>query len=149
MKVIVQRVKRASVSVDNKIVNKIENGFLLLVGFTHNDTIDDINYMVKKIINLRIFNDENDLMNRNILDVNGNILSISQFTLYANCQKGNRPSFVDAMQPNKAKELYLKFNEELNKCVKTYDGIFGADMKIDLINDGPVTIILESKKTVN
>ena len=145
MKVVVQRVKYASVKVNHKLINEIDEGLLLLVGFTHEDTIEDINYMVRKITNLRIFNDENDLMNKSILDINGKILSISQFTLYADCKKGNRPSFIDAMKPDKAKKLYLKFNEELNKIVKTYDGIFGADMKVELLNDGPVTIVLESK----
>lgn len=146
MKVILQRVSSASVKVDNQIVNEISNGLLLLVGFTHNDTIKDIDYMVRKIINLRIFNDDNGKMNKSIKDVKGNILSISQFTLYANTVNGNRPSFIDSMPYNQAEKLYEIFNNELNNIIPTLGGIFGADMKVNLINDGPVTIILDSNK---
>ena len=146
MKVILQRVSSASVKVDNQIVNEISNGLLLLVGFTHNDTINDIDYMVRKIINLRIFNDDNGKMNKSIKDVKGNILSISQFTLYANTVNGNRPSFIDSMPYNQAEKLYEIFNNELNNIIPTLGGIFGADMKVNLINDGPVTIILDSNK---
>ena len=146
MRVVVQRVKEAKVEVDNSLVNQIKEGLLLFVGFTHEDKKEDINYLVKKVINLRIFNDENGLMNKSIiLDINKEILSISQFTLYADTKKGNRPSFIQAMKPDIAQEMYNNFNEELNKYVKTYSGIFGADMQISLINDGPVTIILDSK----
>ncbi len=146
MKVVIQRVKEASVSVNNKLFNEIKQGYLILVGFTHDDTIEDIDKIVKKIINLRVFADEEGKMNKNIIEVNGSILSISQFTLYANTKKGNRPSFVKAMAPTKALKLYNLFNRELNKEVNTLPGMFGADMQINLINDGPVTIILDSQE---
>ena len=128
----------------NKLINKIEQGYLLLVGFTHNDTIDQVETYVKKIINLRVFADENNLMNKSILDIKGSILSISQFTLYANTKKGNRPSFIDALNPQDAKHLYEQFNAKLNEYVPTYSGVFGADMQVELLNDGPVTIILDN-----
>ena len=144
MKVVVQRVLSASCSVDNKIIGKINEGLLLFVGFTHNDTIDNIKYLVNKIINLRICDDCNHVMNLSIKDLNKEILSISQFTLYANSEKGNRPSYINAMNNNEATKLYDLFNEELKKStLKVETGIFGADMKISLVNDGPVTIILE------
>ena len=145
MKVIVQRVDNASVSVDNKIVGSVDKGFMLLVGFTHDDDIKDIEYMVRKVINLRIFDDENGVMNKSIIDVNGSILSISQFTLYADTKKGNRPSYVNAMKGELSTVLYDKFNELLSEHVKVETGIFGSEMKVSLINDGPVTIILDSK----
>ena len=145
MKVIVQRVDNASVSVDNKIVGKVDKGLMLLVGFTHDDSIKDIEYMVRKVINLRVFDDENGVMNRSILDINGSILSISQFTLYADTKKGNRPSYVNAMKGELSTVLYDKFNELLSEHVKVETGIFGSEMKVSLINDGPVTIILDSK----
>ena len=144
MKVVVQRCKKAKCTIDNKISGEIEHGYMLLVGFTHTDSIDTIDKMVKKIINLRIFEDENEKMNKNILQVNGSILSISQFTLYANTNEGNRPSFTNAMKPDLASKLYNIFNAKLkenNIAVET--GVFGADMQIDFVNDGPVTIILE------
>ena len=143
MKVVIQRVKRASVSVDGKLINKINQGYLLLVGFGQNDREEDIAKVVKKIVNLRIFADENNLMSKSILDVQGEILSISQFTLYANTKKGNRPSFVEALNPEIAQKYYEIFNEQLNKSVKTLPGVFGADMQIELVNDGPVTIIID------
>lgn len=144
MKVILQRSKEASVSVDKKIVGKIDNGLVLLVGFNENDTSHEIDYMVDKIINLRIFDDENGVMNKSLLDINGSILSISQFTLYADTQKGRRPSYKSAMSPNKATILYDEFNQKLkNKNIKIATGIFGASMEVSLVNDGPVTIILE------
>jgi len=144
MRVVVQRSKNASVKVDEKIVGKIDYGLVLLVGFTHTDTITQLEYMVDKIINLRIFDDDNGVMNKSLLDVKGSILSISQFTLYADCKKGRRPSYIDALNPNDATILYDKFNNLLkDKNVKVETGIFGADMKVELINDGPVTIILE------
>ena len=146
MKVVVQRVLNASVKVDNKTVGKIDNGFMILVGFTHSDEISDIEYMVKKISNLRIFDDENGVMNKSILDVNGSILSISQFTLYADTKKGNRPSYINAMSGEKATLLYDKFNELLKEKVNVETGIFGSEMKVSLINDGPITIILDSKE---
>ncbi len=144
MKVVVQRSKKASCTVNNKIVSSIENGLVLLVGFTQGDNIDNIKYLVKKIINLRIFNDENNIMNKSILDNKDyQILSISQFTLYADTKKGNRPSYISALNSIEANILYDKFNEELKKYLPVETGIFGADMQINLINDGPITIILE------
>lgn len=146
MKVVIQRVKNASVKVDEKTIGKIDFGLVLLVGFTHNDSIEQIEYMVDKIINLRIFNDENGVMNKSLIDVGGSILSISQFTLYADCKKGRRPSYVDALNPNEAIKLYDKFNELLkSKNINVEIGEFGADMKVELINDGPVTIVLEKE----
>ena len=144
MKVVVQRSKESFVKVDNKIVGKINSGLVLLVGFTHKDSEDDIKAMVNKIINLRIFDDENKIMNKNILEVNGNILSISQFTLYANTSKGNRPSYIEALNKEEASMLYDKFNNELRKYLNIETGIFHADMEVNIINDGPVTIILEN-----
>lgn len=144
MRVVIQRVDEASVKVDNKIVGQINKGFMLLVGFTHTDTLKDIDYMVEKIINLRIFDDENGVMNKSLLDVNGNILSISQFTLYANTIKGRRPNYLDALGGDEASKLYNIFNMKLKEQnIKVETGIFGAEMKVSLINDGPVTIILE------
>jgi len=143
MRVVVQRVKSASVSINNELINKISNGFLLLVGFTHTDTEDNLDKMIEKIISLRIFSDEDGNMNKNIYDVNGEILSVSQFTLFASTKKGNRPSFVDAMKYDEAKKLYEKFNKKLNEKIKTKTGVFGSDMLVKLENDGPVTIILE------
>lgn len=143
MRVIVQRVKRASVEVNKKIVGKIDNGFMLLVGFTEGDNHDTINEMVKKVINLRIMDDENGVMNKSILDTKGSILSISQFTLYADTKKGNRPSYINAMKGDKASPLYDLFNEELRKHLHVETGIFGSEMLVSLENDGPVTIILE------
>ena len=145
MRVIVQRVKEASVTVDNKIVGKIGYGFMLLVGFTEGDNITNIDAMVKKILNLRIMDDENGVMNKSILDVGGNILSISQFTLYADASKGNRPSYIKSLGGSEASKLYDKFNEELSKSIKVETGIFGADMEIEEVKDGPVTIIIDSK----
>jgi len=144
LKVIVQRSKNSSVKVNNKIVGEIDFGLVILVGFTKEDNLDKINQMVNKIINLRIFNDENGIMNKNILDIEGKILSISQFTLYANTKKGNRPSYVDALNKETATILYDKFNEELRKYLKVETGIFHTDMEVNIINDGPVTIILEN-----
>ena len=144
MRVIVQRVKEANVKVDEKVVGEIGYGYMLLVGFTYGDTIDNIKEMVKKIINLRIMDDENKVMNKSILEIEGtSILSISQFTLYADTTKGNRPSYINALNPKDASKLYDLFNEELSKRIKVKTGIFGEDMKIDFTNDGPVTILLE------
>lgn len=146
MKVVVQRAKNAEVKVDNKIVAKINHGFVLLVGFTHNDTIEDINYCAKKVANLRIFEDENHKMNLSLNDVQGAILSVSQFTLYSDTRKGNRPSFIEAARPEQAKALYDEFNDKLRKeNIKVETGIFGAMMEVSLVNDGPVTIIIDSK----
>ena len=146
MKVVIQRSKNASVSVDNKIINQIDHGFVILVGFTQEDNSLDIDYIVKKITNLRIFDDENGIMNKSIIDVGGSILSISQFTLYADTKKGNRPSYIKALNGSEAIKLYDEFNSKLNEFVNTLPGVFGADMKVSLINDGPVTIIIDSKE---
>lgn len=143
MKVIVQRSKESSVSVDNNLINKIDRGLVLLVGFTEGDDESKLINMAKKIVNLRIFDDDAGVMNKSILDVGGEVLSISQFTLYADTKKGNRPSYINALSGDKAIILYDKFNEELNKYINTYPGIFGADMQVNITNSGPVTIILE------
>ena len=144
MKLIVQRVKEAEVKVDEKTTGKIGKGFLVLLGVTHTDTKENADYLAKKLINLRIFEDENDKMNLAIKDVNGELLIVSQFTLYADCTGGNRPSFVNAAKPDVAEPLYEYF---MKKCeeygIHVEHGIFGADMKVSLINDGPVTIELE------
>ena len=143
MRVLIQRSKKSSVSVDNKLVNEIDRGLVLLVGFTEGDDESTIDAMIKKIINLRIFDDEKGVMNKSILDVGGSILSISQFTLYADCKKGNRPSYLNALGGDKATLLYDLFNKKLNEFIETKAGIFGADMLISIENDGPVTIWLE------
>ena len=144
MKVLVQKSLKSSVSVDGKIINKIDSGLVLLVGINVNDTSKDIDWMVNKVLNLRIFDDENGVMNKSILDVGGEILSISQFTLQAETKKGNRPSYINAMKGEDANKLYEEFNEKLNKQIKTYPGVFGADMLVDIQNNGPTTIILDS-----
>lgn len=145
MKVVVQRSLDSSVSINNKIVGKIEKGLVLLVGFTEGDNELVINKMVKKVINLRIFDDENGVMNKSLLDINGSVLSISQFTLYANTKKGNRPSYIEALNGNLASPLYDLFNKKLKEQgVIVETGVFGADMKVSITNDGPITIILES-----
>ncbi len=147
MKLVVQRSKNSKVLVDNKIVGKIEKGLVVLVGFTHNDTIEDIKKLTKKLVNLRIFDDENHIMNKSILDIKGKILSVSQFTLYADCKKGNRPSYINSMRADDARKLYELFNEEIKKYdIHLETGIFQADMLVEINNDGPVTIILESEK---
>lgn len=144
MRVLVQKSKQASCVVDGKTVGKIESGLVLFVGFTETDTIDNIKYLVKKVLNLRIFEDEFGVMNKSLLEQeNKEVLSISQFTLYADTKKGNRPSYIKALNGNDAKKLYDLWNEELNKEVSVKTGIFGADMQISLINDGPTTIWLE------
>ena len=143
MKVIVQRCMKASVSVENKIVGKIDKGLMLLVGFTYGDTEKEIDYLIDKIVHLRIFDDENGVMNQSLLDVSGSILSISQFTLYADTRKGRRPSYIKALNGEEANTLYQLFNQKLRQFTIVEEGIFGADMKVDFINDGPVTIILE------
>ena len=143
MRVLVQRSLKSNVSVDGKTIGSIDKGMVLLVGFTEGDTIDNIKYLVNKIVNLRIFDDEFGVMNKSILDVGGNILSISQFTLYADTKKGNRPSYINALGGDKAIILYDQFNEELRKFVKVETGKFGAEMLVNIQNDGPVTILLE------
>lgn len=145
MKLVIQRVKESSVSVDGKIVGSINKGFLVLVGVGPDDTEQTADYLVKKLLNLRIFRDENDKMNLSIKDINGELLLISQFTLYADCSSGNRPSFIGAAKPELGNKMYEYF---IHKCktesgLKVEKGIFGADMKVSLINDGPVTILLE------
>ena len=144
MKVVVQRSKNSSVSINNKIVGKIDKGLVVLVGFTDGDSLKDIDYIVRKIVNLRIFDDENGVMNKSILDVGGSILSISQFTLYADTKKGNRPSYIKAMNGSDATKLYDIFNEKLREYVNVETGVFGADMLVSISNDGPITIIVES-----
>ena len=143
MRILVQRSKKSNVTVDGKIVGSISNGLVLLVGFKENDTIEDINYLVKKVINLRIFDDENGVMNNSILQNGGDILSISQFTLYADTNKGNRPSYINAMKNTEAIKMYDLFNEELRKHVHVETGRFGAEMIVSITNDGPITIMLE------
>lgn len=143
MKVLVQRCDRASVSVDNKIVGSIGKGMMILVSFTHTDTTENIDYMVDKVLNLRIYDDESGIMNKSILDTKGSILSISQFTLYADTKKGRRPSYINALNGEKAILLYDEFNKKLKEHIKVETGIFGAEMKVELVNDGPITIMLE------
>mgnify|MGYP000412113623 FL=1 len=147
MKVVIQRVTRASVTIEQQLFSSIGKGMLILVGIQSDDTDDDINWLASKIVNLRIFDDENGVMNKSVLDTNGEILTVSQFTLMARTKKGNRPSYIDAAPPAISVPLYEKFvatlSQELHKEVQT--GQFGANMKVELINDGPVTIIIDSK----
>ena len=144
MRLVVQRVKNAHVEVEGKIVGKIETGFLVLIGVTHNDTKEQADYLVKKLCKLRVFTDENDKMNLGLKDINGELLIVSQFTLYADCTQGNRPSFIEAAKPDQANELYEYFCSECEKNeIHVEKGIFGADMKVSLVNDGPATILLE------
>ena len=146
MRVVVQRVKHASVTINGTVNGKINNGFLVLLGVQSTDNEQDVDYLVKKVTNLRIFSDENDKMNLSLKDVNGELLIVSQFTLYANCKEGNRPSFVEAAKPDIAIPLYEYFVSECKKIIPVVEtGIFGVDMKVDLLNDGPVTIIMDSK----
>lgn len=148
LRAVVQRVSQASVKVDEKIVGEINKGLLVLLGVGREDTVADLEYLVNKIVGLRIFEDENDKMNLSLLDIKGELLVVSQFTLYGDVRKGKRPSFTDSAPPEVAEEMYLKF---IDKCaemgIKTEKGMFGANMKVSLINDGPVTILLDSKKT--
>ena len=144
MRVLVQRCDKDNVKVDSNIVGSIDKGLMILVGFTEGDNFDTIKYMVDKIVNLRVFDDENGIMNKSLLDKSFSILSVSQFTLYGDASKGRRPSYINALNGSLAKPLYDKFNEELRKYgIKVETGIFGGDMKVELINDGPVTIMLE------
>lgn len=146
MRVLIQRVKKASVSIDNKVVGKCDYGYLLLVGFTHIDDENVVNKMVDKVVQLRINEDDQGKTNLNLEAKNGQILSVSQFTLYANCKEGRRPSFVDAAKPIMATHLFDLFNLKLKeKCSHVETGVFGADMKVELINDGPFTILLDSE----
>ncbi len=143
MKILVQRCKYAKVSVDNKIVGKIDNGIMALVSFTEGDNESNIDYMIDKLVNLRIFDDEKGIMNKSVIETNGSILSISQFTLYADTTKGRRPSYFKALRGEEAIKLYDLFNQKLSKIIHTETGIFGAEMQVELLNDGPVTIMLE------
>jgi len=147
MRVVVQRVSEASVKVDGNLISSISKGLLILLGIENNDTIDDIDWLIKKISNLRIFSDENQKMNYSIRDVKGDIIVVSQFTLHAKTKKGNRPSYINAARPEVAIPLYEKFINKLSveSGSNIYGGKFGADMKVSLINDGPVTIIIDSK----
>jgi D-aminoacyl-tRNA deacylase len=146
MRIVIQRVNNASVNVENKEVSTITKGLLLFIGFNKEDTIKEFDYMIDKVINMRIFDDEAGIMNKSVIDIDGEILSVSQFTLYADPSKGRRPSYDQAMKSDEAKSLYEKFNYELQlKYPKVKTGIFQAEMKINLENDGPVTIILESR----
>ena len=146
MRIFVQRSLKSSVSVNNKIVGSIDKGLVILVGFTEGDNSEKIDYLVKKVLNLRIFDDENGVMNKSILDVGGSILSISQFTLYADTKKGNRPSYINAMKGDTAVNLYEEFNNKLKEYVSVETGIFGSDMIVNIENDGPVSILLESRE---
>lgn len=147
MRVVIQRVSKACVKIKGEIVGKIGPGFLLLVGFTHDDTSSDIDYLVKKIVNMRIFEDENGKMNISLLQKGYQILSVSQFTLFADTRSGNRPGFSAAAKPEIATKLYDEFNAKLREQnVHVETGIFGAEMEVELVNDGPVTIIIDSKK---
>lgn len=144
MRLVIQRVSHASVAVDGNIVGEIDKGLLVLVGVTHSDTIREIKWLANKLINLRIFNDDNGKMNLSLKDIQGKVLAVSQFTLYGDAVKGNRPSFIDAAKPELANELYELFKDEVNKLgIQLSSGVFGADMQVNLLNDGPVTIILE------
>ena len=145
MRVVVQKCLESSVKVDGKLISSINKGLMVLVGFTHTDTEKEIDYLVNKVINLRVFEDENGVMNKSVLDENGEILCISQFTLYGDASKGNRPSYINAMNGENAVKLYDLFCEKLNEKIITKKGVFGADMKVSLINDGPTTIIIDSK----
>lgn len=147
MRVVLQRSKYSKVTIDGKINGEINKGLVILVGFTNGDDEKIVDKMIDKIINLRIFEDENGLMNKSLIDENGEILNISQFTLYANTKKGRRPSFTQALNPDEAKKLYDYMNNALKeKGVKTETGIFGADMKVLIYNDGPVTIVIDSNE---
>lgn len=145
MKVVIQRVKKAQVVIDEELVGDIKQGLLLLVGVGPDDEQEDLDYAVRKITNMRIFSDDMGKMNLSVQDVKGSILSVSQFTLFADTKKGNRPAFTGAAKPDKAEQLYNAFNEALAQCVPVETGVFGADMHVSLVNDGPVTIILDTK----
>ncbi|HEX8377456.1 MAG TPA: D-aminoacyl-tRNA deacylase [Pedobacter sp.] len=151
MRTVIQRVSQASCTVDQKITGKIDSGLLVFVGIEDSDTIEDLTWLAQKIVNMRIFGDENGLMNKSVLDINGQILLISQFTLFAQTKKGNRPSFIRAAKPEKAIPMYDQMILELEKLTGQIPqaGIFGADMKIELLNDGPVTIIIDTKDKEN
>lgn len=147
MRAVIQRVSKASVTIDNKIYSQIENGLLVLIGIEDADNAEDIEWLSGKIVNLRVFNDDNGVMNVSVKDINGDILAVSQFTLHASTKKGNRPSYIKASKPEFAIPMYEKFiqqlSNDLGKIVGT--GVFGADMKVELLNDGPVTIVIDTK----
>lgn len=145
MKLVIQRVKSASVSIDGRVYNAIQQGLLLLVGVGPEDQQEDLDYAVRKIVNMRIFSDDEGKMNLSVKDIQGEVLSISQFTLFADTKKGNRPAFTGAAKPDMAEAFYQEFNQELAKEVSVEAGVFGADMQVELVNDGPVTIILDTK----
>lgn len=145
MKIIIQRVSQASVSIDGNVTGAIDQGLMLLVGVGPDDIAEDLAYAVRKIINMRIFSDADGKMNLSIQDIKGSILSISQFTLFADTKKGNRPAFIGAAKPDLASQFYDDFNTELAKTVPVERGVFGADMQVSLVNDGPVTIVLDTK----
>nr|WP_205397585.1 D-aminoacyl-tRNA deacylase [Streptococcus lutetiensis] len=145
MKVVIQRVKEAQVTIDDELVGDINQGLLLLVGVGPDDGQEDLDYAVRKITNMRIFSDDMGKMNLSVQDIKGSILSVSQFTLFAETKKGNRPAFTGAAKPDKAEKMYLDFNEALAQFVPVETGVFGADMQVSLVNDGPVTIILDTK----
>ncbi len=147
MRVVIQRVTEASVQVNNEIIGAINNGLMILLGIEDADTNEDIEWLSNKIINLRIFNDENEVMNKSLLDINGDILLISQFTLHASTKKGNRPSYIKASKPDFAIPMYKQMIAQLEQLLnkKIHTGVFGADMKVRLLNDGPVTIVIDSK----
>lgn len=147
MRAVVQRVKKSDVKVDGKVVGEIQKGFNVLVGISKDDAIEDLKYIRDKIINLRVFEDENEKMNLSLKEVGGELLIISQFTLYGDCRKGRRPNFMDALAGEEAKGFYLKFLEMLKEeNIKVEAGIFGANMEVNIVNDGPVTLILDSKR---
>lgn len=147
MRVVIQRVRKANVHIDGKKISEIEKGLLVLVGICEEDTQEDIEWLTKKIVNLRIFDDDNGVMNKSMLEANADIMIVSQFTLYASCKKGNRPSYIKAAKPDIAIPLYEKFCATTQALTgkKVATGVFGADMKIELINDGPVTICIDTK----
>ena len=147
MKVVIQRVSSASVTIDAKIVAEIQKGLMVLVGIEGSDTLEDITWLTSKIVNLRIFGDENEVMNLSVKDIDGDIIVVSQFTLYAATKKGNRPSYIKASKPEIAVPIYEEFIAQIQKDLgkKVQTGVFGADMKVAILNDGPVTIIIDSK----
>ena len=146
MRILVQRSLEANVKIDGKIVGEIKKGMVILVCFTYNDTVEEVDYLINKLVNLRIYDDADGVMNKSLLDVNGEVLSISQFTLYADTSRGRRPSYIKALNGDEAIKLYDTFNDHLSKYVHVETGKFGADMKVNLTNDGPVTILLEREK---
>jgi len=149
MRIVLTTVLSASVTIDNQIVGKINRGFCLLVGFTHDDNKEIVDKMIDKMLALRVFPDENGLTNLSLYDIKGEILSVSQFTLYADLAKGRRPSFINAMKPDEAKALYAYFNEQVKaKYGAVETGVFGADMKVNSVNDGPFTVIMDSKEII-